>query len=426
MTKPCYPSGCAARSQVGGDASENAWYVNLHNGNVNNNNRNNSGYVLGCRLAPASECHDAVGFDDLVHAWKQARRHKRPSVNQLRFETRWIDELFEILDAINTGTWSPRPSTCFVARSPKAREIHAPDFADRVVHHLVVPRLEPIYERMFIHDSYANRAGKGTHAAVRRLQAFTRQVQSGQGGGWYLQLDIANFFYCINRRILWQLVRDRMQRHNVAEAYQRIVHALLRQHPTAAGVKHRCAPPERALVPRHKQLANAARDCGLPIGNLSSQFLANVYLNELDQFVKHQLNAQRYLRYVDDFVLIHHDRQQLVEWQQRIEAFLADRLALRLKAEIKLAPLTQGIDFLGYVVRPTHTLVRKRVVQHAREKLFAWQQQHVDTAGRVTATTAQRAQIRTVIASYAGHFHHANAYRLRADFRRRNPWLAQL
>ena len=144
------------------------------------------------------------------------------------------------------------------------------------------------------------------------------------------------------------------------------------------------------------------------------------------QFVKHQLKAQRYLRYVDDFILVHHNRQQLVEWQQRIEAFLADRLALRLKAEIKLAPLSQGIDFLGYVVRPTHTLVLKRVVQHAREKLFAWQQQHVSRAGRITASAAQRAQIRTVIASYAGHFHHANAYRLRADFRRRNPWLAQL
>lgn len=120
---------------------------------------------------------------------------------------------------------------------------------------------------------------------------------------------------------------------------------------------------------RRSPRPNAPRRCGLPIGNLSSQFFANVFLDALDQFVKHELKAQRYLRYVDDFVLFHHDRAQLVEWQRQIEAFLTDTLDLRLKDEVKLRRLDDGLDFLGYVIYPTHTRVRRRVVAHLQEAL---------------------------------------------------------
>lgn len=130
----------------------------------------------------------------------------------------------------------------------------------------------------------------------------------------------------------------------------------------------RASAAERSRVPVHKWLENAAPGCGLPIGNLSSQFFANVYLDALDQFVKHQLKAQRYLRYVDDFVLVHHDRDQLQAWLTQIERFLADKLRLQLKADIRLRPLTAGIDFLGYVVFPTHTRVRRRVISHANAR----------------------------------------------------------
>jgi RNA-directed DNA polymerase len=407
VTTPRYlDTSCSAGSKVPGLAlppaanspEDCAWIVNFYNGNSNWNNRDNRNYVRAVRSLPrASECQDeAVTFRKLFDAWCRARRQKLPSNNQVEFETHWIDNLLLLEQQICAGTWSPRPTTCFVATRPKAREIHAPDFSDRVVHHWLVPQLERAWDRVFIHDSYANRVGKGTHAAVRRLRDFARAVSTGQGGGWYLQLDVRNFFNCIHRPTLYAMLSRRMRTAGIDVCAQRVVHAMLRHSVQRQGVLHRSTSAERVRVPEYKRLENAARGCGLPIGNLSSQFFANVYLDALDQFAKHELKATRYLRYVDDFVLVHRDRAQLQAWCDRIEQFLRERLRLELKPDIRLRPLSAGVDFLGYVVYPTHTRVRARVVRHA-------------------FSAVQTATDRTsVLASYLGHFAHANARRLGA------------
>lgn len=424
MTSPCYPIlACADGLQ---DRGDNAWIVNFDNGNSNINNRDNNNRVRAVR-GPAREFQGAgeaqqVTLRDLHAAWKAARRQKVPSANQLDFDTRWGDRLLDLQEQINAGAWSPRPTTCFVATRPKAREIHAPDFGDRVVHHWLIPKLEAIYERTFIADSFANRRGKGSHAAVRRLQAFVRQVHSGQGGGYYLQLDIANFFNRIHRPTLYRMLKARMERRRLPWIARKATHALLRYSPLEIGVRHVATATDRALVPPHKRLENAPAGCGIPIGNLSSQFFANVYLDRLDQFIKHTLGARRYLRYVDDFVLVHHSREQLLEWKARIVQFLADELRLSLKEDADPQPLAAGIDFLGYVVRPTHTTVRRRVVSHARAALAAWESAHSD-AGRITGTPDDFRAVRSIWASYEGHFRHADAHRLRAGFLRRFPWL---
>jgi hypothetical protein len=202
-------------------------------------------------------------------------------------------------------------------------------------------------------------------------------------------------------------------------------HALLRHSIQQQGVIHRATPEERARVPAHKRLENAAHGCGLPIGNLSSQFFANVYLNELDQFVKHELKAQRYLRYVDDFMIVHRDRGVLEAWKDRIEAFIADRLRLKLKDDIRIRPLSAGVDFLGYIVYPTHTRVRKRVINHAHEALHAWHSRNVQ-AGTASATPADYRLITSVWGSYAGHMRHANSHRLQQRILTRQPWLNPL
>src|SRR5690606_31635699 len=145
-------------------------------------------------------------------------------------------------------------------------------------------------------------------------------------------------------------------------------------------------------------------------------------LDKLDQFAKHVLKAKRYLRYVDDFVLVHHDRTQLEAWQADIERFLARELRLSLKADIRLRRLEAGIDFLGYVVRPSHTLARRRVVAHARQAFAAWEAHHVG-GGRIHATPAELRAIQATAASYAGHLRHANSHRLQQQLRRRFPWL---
>src|SRR5579859_577129 len=298
MTKPRYlRRSCTAGSKARGSASSTpyannpadyAWGVNFNNGNTNINNRDNNGFVRAVRsVVPASPGEfqgeaQPVTLRHVYCAWRRARRKKRPSANRLRFEARWMDHLAQLQRRLNAGTWSPAPSACFIAQRPKAREIHAPDFADRVVHHLVVPELERIWEPRFIFDCYSNRKGKGTHAAVDRLQQFMRQVHSGQGGGWFLQLDVCNFFNSIDRRRLYAELKRVLEQRQAPLTLRRIVHTLLRHSAARHGVRHFASFRERARVPPHKRLENAAPGCGLAIGNLSSQFFANVCLDALD------------------------------------------------------------------------------------------------------------------------------------------------
>ena len=405
-------------------------------------------------------------------AWLKARRGKRPSANQLAFEVRWLDRLLALKTALRTGNWQPARTVSFIVSHPKTREIHAPDFADRVVHHLLVERLEKLYEPVFIHDSYANRKGRGGHAAVDRLQQFMR---SRNGQGCYLQLDIHNYFNSINRPILYQMLCHRLQQCEQraglpaahALALRSLCHKLL-ANKVSASMRD---PAAAARVPPHKRLANAAPACGIPVGNLSSQFFANVYLNALDQFVKHTLKCRHYVRYVDDFVLLAKDAAQLRVWQAQINEFLAATLGLKCKDAVRLQPMCQGIDFLGYHVFAGHRRVRPRVVAHCRAKLQDWAARYVRAAiegmiinpenpytrhavaHRNPATVNSRseqnsalnppsramffglcqndanhalANLQAQLGSYWGHFAHANSVRLRHALFDQFAWLKSL
>jgi hypothetical protein len=362
-------------------------------------------------------------------AWVRARRGKKPSGNQLAFEARWLDRLLALHTALRAGNWQPSRTVSFIVNHPKTREIHAPDFADRVVHHVLVERLEKLYEPIFIHDSYANRAGRGSHVAVGRLQTFMRQRENMPGatvaGGWYLQLDIRNFFNSIHRPTLYTMLCQRLAQAQKrgqlpaahALALRSLCHKLLARR-VAEQVRN---PAAAACIPPHKRLCNAAPGCGLPVGNLTSQFFANVYLNALDQFVKHTLKVRHYVRYVDDFVLLADTPAQLQHWQAQIADFLHHTLRLRLRDVSPLHPCHQGVDFLGYVVFAHHRRVRQRVVQHCRAKLQRWHQQHRQ-AHRVRPADVQ--QLQALLGSYWGHFAHANSVRLRQQLLAQMPWLA--
>lgn len=387
-----------------------------------------------------------VSLAECYGAWLAARRGKKPSANQLRFASRWLAHLQHLHAALGAGTWVPRRTVSFVVRRPKTREIHAPDFADRVLHHWLVPQLEALYEPGFIHDSYANRRGKGSHAAVQRLQQQMRQQQNACGGqGWLLQLDVHNFFNSIHRPTLYALLKSRL-----AKATQQ------RQLPQQPGHTRRPLSPQRALelqslchkllaqpvqehcrnprvaaqVPPHKRLRNAPPGCGLPIGNLTSQFFANVVLNELDQFVKHTLKVRHYVRYVDDLVLLAPSRETLQGWHLEITHFLQQRLRLKLKDEHRLVPISAGVDFLGYVVFAHHRWVRQRVVQHCTQKLAQWQQRHVRQpqpgVWQVRAGPQALAALQAFLGSYWGHFAHAHSVRLRHALFARFAWLGAL
>jgi hypothetical protein len=380
-----------------------------------------------------SDAPSPFSLASLWRAYRACRRRKRGTANAQRYELRLLDNLLETLSALQDRSYVPSRAIAFVAKRPKAREIHAADFADRVVHHLLVPRLEALYEPLFIHDLYSNRKGKGIHGAVERLAHFMRSLSAnGQRPAYYLQLDIANCFNTIDRPILWALLQRRLRQAarsgRLAPLEHQQLHWLSHQllrHDPAANVLLRGCPDSFAQVPPHKRLLAAPPHKGLPIGNLTSQFFANVYLNELDQFVKHGLKCRHYLRYVDDMVLLHEDSAQLRHWEAEIERFLAQRLQLSLKQRGILKPVGDGADFLGYIVRPHYRLVRRRVVGNLREKLDAFERRQI-RQGALVLDTPARQWLQSVVASYWGHFRHASDWRLTEAVFAAYPWLPRL
>ena len=370
-------------------------------------------------------------FFDRYRAYCTCRRGKRATRKAQRYEMQLLDQLCDTAHALNTGEWRPSRAHRFVVIHPKPREILAASFADRVVHHTIVPWFERRFEPVFIADSYANRIGKGTHAAVRRLQAMTRSVPAG----YYLQLDIRNFFNSVHRPTLFRLLRERVGRdarrraadpryvsETEAVPYLRAARALLTGSPAHNAIAVGSAA-HRERVPVHKCLGNAPAETGLPIGNLTSQFFGNVYLNGLDQFIKHTLTVRRYVRYVDDFVLLAPDAATLREWHTQIEHYLREQLRLALRPDFRIAPISSGIDFLGFVVRPAYLLVRRRVIAHLCERLHAANAIITARAGRWQFPPALRESLSATLASYRGHFKHGRVGTLYADLLARFPWL---
>jgi retron-type reverse transcriptase len=365
-----------------------------------------------------------LSLENLYRQYYSCRKNKRNTINALRFEVEQEKNLLTLREELIDGTYQPRRSVCFFTTRPKLREILAADFRDRVVHHLLVDHLEARWEPVFIHDSYACRTGKGVHKAVQRLQQFIRQVTAnGVRSAWYLQLDIRNYFMSIDRDILFAMLAP-----GLSDDKARWLTHMLVYHDVTVNCHVRGRPETLARIPAHKTLFGAAPNKGLPIGNLNSQFFANVYLNALDQFVKHALKCRHYLRYCDDFVLLANNPEQLRDWQARIEHYLAEQLVLELNPKQRLAPVSDGIDFLGYIVRRDYRLVRRRVVNNLHAKLRDYESQLVSTRGDVHCYRFDVPLLDALMAtlsSYLGHFKLANTWNLCQSLWAKYAFLAQ-
>jgi hypothetical protein len=261
------------------------------------------------------------------------------------------------------------------------------------------------------------------HAAVDPLQRFIRQVAAnGQRRAWYLQLDIRNYFMRIDKAILWRLLEP-----HIADDDARWLTELLVFHDCTDGHIVKGAPGELDQVPSHKSLLRCEPGKDQPIGNLNSQFFANVYLNGLDQFVKHRLHCRHYIRYCDDFVLLSADRDELLDWRRQIERYLDAELALELNPRERLRPVSDGVDLLGYIVRRDYRLVRRRVVAALKARLRAYRELMVLEQAGVTTyrfDAADLDRLQAVLASYLGHFKRANAFKLWQSLWRQHAWLA--
>ncbi len=249
-------------------------------------------------------------------------------------------------------TYQPGPYNSFYIHEPKRRLISAAPFRDRVVHHALCGLIEPIFERSFIHDSYANRAGKGTHRALNRCQQLARRYP------YVLQGDVRQFFPSIDHAILRQLLAAKLPDPQVMWLVDRIL---------ASGVGVLSEAYDMVWFPGDDLFA-VNRPRGLPIGNLTSQFWGNVYLNPFDHFVKRELRCGGYARYVDDFLLFAEDKAVLWQWRQAVIRRLAQfRLTIHDRAQPR--PVTEGIPFLGFIVFPQRRRLKRRKGVHFRRRL---------------------------------------------------------
>lgn len=292
-------------------------------------------------------------FENLYLAYRKARKGKRYRPQTAMFERVQDDELLSLQEELQSKTYKPGAYHSFFIHDPKKRLISAAPFRDRVVHHALCRVMEPIWEARFIHDSYANRVEKGTHRALDRAQELSRKYK------YVLQCDVRQFFPSIDHAILMneftRLIKDK--------DLLWLCEAILK---SGEGV---LADEYEMKYFDGDDLFAINRPRGLPIGNLTSQFWANVYMNEFDHFVKRELECPAYIRYVDDFLLFSDDKRQLASWRAVIIEMVA-KLRLSLHEEsAQIYPVSTGIPFLGFRVYPDHRLLKTRKAIHFRRKL---------------------------------------------------------
>ena len=290
-------------------------------------------------------------FENLYQAYDNAARGKRGQPAVASFDFNVEDKLFKLQEELQSKTYLPGPYYSFYIRDLKRRLISAAPFRDRVVHHALCQIIEPIFERTFIPDSYANRIGKGTHAALDRAQALACRHP------YVLQCDLKQFFPSVDHQLLRRIFTRKIADPDVIALCDHILDSgkgILAHEYTMVYF-----PGDDPSTGSAQGPLAADRPRGLPIGNLTSQFWANVYLNELDQFVRRQLCCAAYLRYVDDFLLFADGKAQLWEWREAIINFLAGlRLALH-EPQSTVYPVANGIPFLGFRLYPTHRRLKR-------------------------------------------------------------------
>ncbi|MFP3248225.1 MAG: RNA-directed DNA polymerase [Paraburkholderia sp.] len=301
-----------------------------------------------------------------MHAYFDCRRHKLNTYSALLFEHEREPNLVELFDELVSGAWRPGPSICFCVERPKIREVWAASFRDRIVHHLLDNRIHARFENAFIADSCACIKGRGTLYAARRLEAKIRSVTRNWAcPAYYLKCDLANFFVSIDKRIVLELLLERIR-----EPFWRVLTELVLMHDPRADFEFRGDRRLMERVPPHKRLMEQPVDFGLPIGNLPSQFGANVLLDVFDQHVKHQLRVRHYIRYVDDFIFLDESAERLNEILADVTSFLPMRLGVQLNpSKTILQPVERGVDFVGQVIKPWRRSTRKRTRNEALHRV---------------------------------------------------------
>ena len=297
--------------------------------------------------------HEIYSMKNLILAWKKARKGKTKKDYVIEFEKNLGVNLRALHYELKFEIYKPVPLKTFILRDPKTRKISKSDFRDRIVHHALVRVIEPFFDKTFIYDCCANRIGKGSSFALERFDRFKRKVTTNLNSeAFCLKADIKHYFQEVDHKILLKIIKRKIKDKRVILLIGGILENNVPDNPKGEG---------------------------MPLGNLTSQFFANVYLNELDKFVKHELRAKFYIRYVDDFVLLDSSKEKLLTWGRGIDNFLVKNLNLELhKDKSKIISLSKGIDFVGFRNLYYFRILRKRNIRKMMAKVRLFNQEKID------------------------------------------------
>ncbi len=362
-------------------------------------------------------------FEDVLRAYKACRFGKSASIHQTTFETHLGKNILALHQEISTGTYQPSPTVCFVVERPKPREIFAAHFRDRIVHHLVVSKLTNYWEPKFISSSFACRKQKGTHAALRHLQKCVRSLShGGHSHVWALQLDLASFFVTIHRPTLHAILNQPLRHQKMIELVRTLY--LHDARPTAI---RKGDLSKFSLIDSQKSWFTQDKDSGLPIGNLTSQFGANVCLTALDHFIQRELKPPHYLRYMDDLMLLGTNPDELSKMTEPIDQWIRQNRFQKLNpTKTTLIRLDKGIRYLGYECRqvdspsqPLQLFLEPKKKWGFVKNLRTWQGVEISARHKphpLSHSILSNNKLDNKIASLnsqLGNLKHANCYRLR-------------
>jgi len=323
-----------------------------------------------------------TSIENIYFSFLEFRKDKKRSSEILKFERYIEDNLFSIYDKLKNKAYIPGEYSAFRITDPKMRLIHKAPLEDRIIHHVLCRGLEEIYEPIFIAHSYSCRKNKGTHKGVRDLFRFTKIVsRNNTRACWALKCDIRKFFASVDQNVLLEILNKKIKDDDYLNILKLIIYGFNLCH----------------------------ENVGLPIGNLTSQYFANIYMNEFDQFVKHKLKVKYYIRYTDDFIILSQNKNYLTGLLDEMRYFLKYRLKIELHPDkIKFYTLKSGIDFLGYIVFPYHILPRHKT----KKRIFRKIRQRI---AEVKNGELSYDSLYQVIQSYLGFFTHCNSFRIREE-----------
>jgi RNA-directed DNA polymerase len=372
-------------------SATNAWKQNFNNGNQNNNNKNNNKRVRALRWWKQFMNCD-LKVSELFQAYYDCRKHKRNTVNALKFEQNLERNLMDLYYELRSCLYEPGLSVMFVITHPKPREVWAADFRDRIVHHVLYNRYSDYFYKRFIFDTYACIPEKGTLKASKRVQHFVRSVTKNHTqDAYFLKADIANFFVSINKEKL----DTQISAHIKNPWWLWLARVILHKDPRE-NVHIKSPKNLLAKVPAFKSLLNAPSNFGLPIGNLSSQFFANIYLHDLDMYAKHKLKLKYYARYVDDIVAFDTSSKKLNEAYKQMQDFLQGNLSIHFHPnKTQINKVEHGINFVGYIIKPWRKYLRRSIINNMYKRYDP---------------DKDFESLRATINSYFGMLKHVNGY----------------